>query len=197
MQKVCDSLEFYALEHLDEQRASELKLFIPTPSFKKARKSEQSYAKQVKLLRFPLYMVFNFTYFAWARTPITSAYKSATMCIFPVLGPRYLARDKKEFLAEKASCLNHYNSKIQQIIFFIEFLCEKEPYPSLYLKCLKARLITSCTKLSITGWSGIWKHKVKHNQYTYITLQAAYLSACITPGYLPYTNMISADTASS
>lgn len=31
-----------------------------------------------------------FTYLACASTPMTSAYRSATMCILPVLGPRYL-----------------------------------------------------------------------------------------------------------
>lgn len=139
--------------------------------------------------------IFNFAYFAWAKTPITSAYKSATMCIFPVLGPRYLGRDKKEFLAEKAYCLNHYYYKI--IFFFPQIFCRKEPYPSLYLKCLKAKLITSCTKLSITGWSGIWKHKIKHDEYTYIILQAAYRSASITHEYLPYRSMVSAEIASS
>lgn len=66
-------------------------------SLKKLRESEYLHTKQIKLLGFPLCMVFNFTHFAWASTPITSAYKSATMCIFPVLGPRYLAREKKEF----------------------------------------------------------------------------------------------------
>lgn len=30
------------------------------------------------------------TYFDWARTPITSAYKSAIICTFPVLVPEYL-----------------------------------------------------------------------------------------------------------
>lgn len=30
------------------------------------------------------------TYLACANTPMTSAYRSATMCILPVLGPRYL-----------------------------------------------------------------------------------------------------------
>lgn len=32
------------------------------------------------------------TYLACANTPMTSAYRSATMCILPVLGPRYLSK---------------------------------------------------------------------------------------------------------
>lgn len=140
-------------------------MFYCALSLKKLRKSEYLHTKQIKVLRFPICMVFNFTHFAWASTPITSAYKSATMCIFPVLGPRYLARDKKEFWLS-VRCLRNLCWSANKF-FFTPFLYEKEPYPSLYLKCLKAKLITSCTKVSITGWSGIWKHKIKHNWYTY------------------------------
>lgn len=61
--------------------------------------------------------ILNFAYFAWARTPITSAYKSATMCIFPVLGPRYLVREKEEFSDEKTSCLDPNYEKYKKVSF--------------------------------------------------------------------------------
>lgn len=40
-----------------------------------------------------------------------------------------------------------------------------ETYPSLCLKCLKAKFRTSCTKGSGTGWTGIWN---AHNMYMYV-----------------------------
>lgn len=40
-----------------------------------------------------------------------------------------------------------------------------ETYPSLCLKCLKAKFRTSCTKGSGTGWTGIWK---AHITYMYV-----------------------------
>lgn len=40
-----------------------------------------------------------------------------------------------------------------------------ETYPSLCLKCLKAKFRTSCTKGSGTGWTGIWN---AHITYMYV-----------------------------
>lgn len=40
-------------------------------------------------------IVRDWTYFDWARTPVTSAYKSAIICTFPVLVPEYLKRKRR------------------------------------------------------------------------------------------------------
>lgn len=45
------------------------------------------------------------------------------------------------------------------------FKYTSETYPSLCLKCLKAKFRTSCTKGSGTGWTGIWN---AHIVYMYV-----------------------------
>lgn len=47
------------------------------------------------LIKIIIISFYNFwTYLDCAKTPTTSAYRSATMCIFPVLGPRYLGKER-------------------------------------------------------------------------------------------------------
>lgn len=92
---------------------------------------------------------------------MTSAYRSATMCILPVLGPRYLDKIQSDrwgipLVIWKEQTRFHFKHPTSS-----KFEGKKLLYPSLYLKCLKAKLITSCIKLSITGWSGIWKREKK------------------------------------
>lgn len=52
MQKACDSLEGYVLEHLDKHKANELEWLIRTEYLKEVRKSEYSHAKQVDFVIF-------------------------------------------------------------------------------------------------------------------------------------------------
>lgn len=82
------------------------------------------------------------TYLDWANTPMTSAYRSATVCMLPVFGPWYLHNNT--ICLEEGSGYTKGSS--------VE---PDRAYPSLYLKCLKAKVMTSLTKLSRTGWSGI------------------------------------------
>lgn len=76
------------------------------------------------------------------------------MCMLPVLGPKYLRHQHKVRISQHRYILNitcSHNCR---------WKCEKirclHSYPSLYLKCLKAKFITSWISPSKRGWRGIW-----------------------------------------
>lgn len=70
------------------------------------------------------------------------------MCILPVLGPRYLT--SKQNKARYAGSMASYWGLIYVSKCGLS-------HPSLYLKCLKARFMTSWMSPSKRGWRGIWK----------------------------------------
>lgn len=93
-------------------------------------------------------------YLDCATTPTTSAYRSATMCMLPVLGPKYLRHQHKVMILQYRHILKIICSHN------CGWICKKisclHSYPSLYLKCLKAKFITSWISPSKRGWRGIW-----------------------------------------
>lgn len=67
-------------------------------------------------------IIFSLQYLDWATTPTTSAYRSATMCILPVLGPRYLKKTKKRISTVYSAM--KYNTKLFVLlhVVFLPFL---------------------------------------------------------------------------
>lgn len=76
----------------------------------------------------------------WAKVPITSAYRSATICILAALGPVCSLKERYQVY------LKHRENIMSQYIF-------KTTYPSRYLKCLNAIASMCPTKSSWPGWN--------------------------------------------
>lgn len=86
------------------------------------------------------------------------------MCMLPVLGPKYLRNQDKVITLHSlksyaVTTAEEHAKRSKQWINKSTNPCWVEclhSYPSLYLKCLKAKFITSWMSPSKRGWSGIW-----------------------------------------
>lgn len=94
----------------------------------------------------------------------TQLLKSVNKVIWHYYFKRNDIYDKLIYIRDKTSFMTHTKAAWEEsgIWDVCGFVCNT--YPSLCLKCLKARLRTSCTNASGTGWRGIWAGQKKTNK---------------------------------